>query len=256
MITTIQHFNMFRTIRNNLTRCSFCQRYGHDVLACNDPQLDLMEGMLFNEKENVMSNPDSTDIDRKTYVYVFIYRKTQTSIHSLNRWRSFAIRKCGHNNNYIDHLDIWIKKIVDYVFNNERPPLVESIFNSEFIAFDENDATSYLMDNLIQYAYQNNNNYYHHNVDAKININIDLNVSSCDENAVCDCGICYEEKKETCFVKLDCNHKFCGECFENILKTCKPRNTISCSMCRNIVKKVIVKNITIKTNLEAFIVSA
>lgn len=255
MTTTVQHFNMFRSNFNNLTKCSFCQRYGHDVLSCNDPQLNLIEDMLFHEKENAMSNPELSDQERKTYMYVFIYRKTQTSIHSLNRWRSFAIRKCGHNNNnYSDHLDVWIKKIVDYIFNNERPAH-QSIFNSEFIAFDENDAVSYLMDNLIHYAYQNNHHNYHSNI-VKLNIKMDCTFSQCNENKVCECGICYEEKKETCFVKLDCNHQFCGECFENILKSNKSRKAVSCSICRNVVKKINVNDQTIKTNLEAFIVSS
>lgn len=252
MATTLQHFNMFRTTRNNLTKCSFCQRYGHDVLTCNDPQLNLMEGMLFDEKEYVMANSVVTEEERKSHIYIFIYRKTQTSIHSLNRWRSFAIRKCGHQYNYIDHLDIWIKKIVDYIFDNERP-LVQSIFNTEFIAFDENDAVSYLMDNLIHYANHHNNiNNINNN---KFNIKIDYTDFGCDENKICECGICYEEKKETSFIKLDCNHEFCGECFQNILKTNQDRNIISCSLCRNVVKKINVNDQTIKTDLEAFIVS-
>ena len=248
MTTTIHHFNMFRLMRNILTKCSFCDRFGHDVLGCNDPQLTLMEDMLFREKENLMADNDMTNADRKMWMNFFICRKTQLSIHSLNRWRSFAIRKCGYNNNYADHLNIWIDKIVEYVFNNERP-LVQSIFNSEFIAFDENDVVGYLTDNLIQYAYQNNN------IDRKINIKIDLNLPSCDENKVCECGICYEEKKESSFVKLDCSHEFCGECFENVLKLKDPRNPVSCSMCRNVIKKINLKDETIKTNLEAFIVS-
>jgi len=256
MITTIQHLNMFRRARNNLTKCSFCERYGHDVLTCNDPQLNLMEDMLYHEKENVMAGPYLTDVERKTYMYVFIYRKTQTSIHSLNRWRSFAIRKCGHQNNYIDHLDVWLKKIVDYIMDNERS-VEQSIFNSEFIAFDENDAVSYLMDNLIQYAHQNTNNYYNHNIHRKLNIKMemDLDTPPSDENILCECGICYQEKKETSFVKLDCNHEFCGECFENIFKSNKSKNTISCCMCRNVVKKIKVKDEIIKANLETFIVS-
>jgi len=242
---------MFRNIRNNLRKCSFCERYGHDVLTCNDPQLNLMEDVLFQEKENIFMNVNLTCEDRKSEMERFIYRKSQVSIHSLNRWRCFATRKCGYNNNYVDHSNIWIKKIVDYVFNNERP-IIESIFNSEFIAFDENDAVSYLIDNLIQFN-NNHNNLRNCHDQQKFYIKMNYIIPTCDENATYECGICYEEKKEKSFITLECNHKFCSECFTNILKSKPSYSMISCCICRNEVKNICVKDETITENLQKYL---
>jgi hypothetical protein len=251
MPTTIEQFNMFRRIQTNIIKCSFCDRYDHNILTCNDPQLNLMEDMLFGEKDNIFENNNLTCEERKKAMEQFIYRKTQISIHSLNRWRSFAIRKCGYSNNYVDNLNVWINKIVDYVFSNERP-LIESIFNADFIAFNENDAVSYLIDNLIQFSNNHNNSFNCHD-QKKFNIEMCCKETSCNENKTYECGICYEEKKEKSFVTLECCHKFCAECFTNILKSKCSYSNIYCSMCRNEVKKIDVNDESIKTNLKSFV---
>lgn len=247
-MTTIDQFTMFRRIQTNITKCGFCERYGHHVLTCNDPQLNVMEDMLFHEKENLSS--DLTDEERKLALENFILRKTHISVHNLNRWRCFAIRKCMYNNNYIDHSSVWIKKIVDYVFSNERPITQSIIGDTEFIGFDENDAVSYLIDNLIQINnnYNNQRNCYN----QKFDIKMDYRDTQNEETKTHECGICYEEKNENKFVKLDCEHKFCGSCFENILKSDCCHGTISCSMCRNPVKNIGVKDETIMNNLKPY----
>jgi hypothetical protein len=57
------------------------------------------------------------------------------------------------------------------------------------------------------------------------------------KDATIECAICIEDKPYTKCVSLNCSHKFCGDCFEKILKKCSIEycnNEVSpsCPLCR------------------------
>jgi hypothetical protein len=64
-----------------------------------------------------------------------------------------------------------------------------------------------------------------------------------------DCAICYESIKCMDFVKLNCEHKFCGSCIQETLKShnklCGPR----CALCRTKMVSFSVKNSEIYNSL-------
>lgn len=57
-----------------------------------------------------------------------------------------------------------------------------------------------------------------------------------------ECAICYENIKLIDMVKLNCNHKFCGNCITNSLKTHDKLCSPSCALCRKKMENFTIKN--------------
>jgi len=86
--------------------------------------------------------------------------------------------------------------------------------------------------NILNYI---KNNYKLQNIS---NIkNISYNYSENQIKGMNECCICFYEKNINCFIKFNCNHKFCKECILNTLK--EPKNIYSCPICRIVVKSII-----------------
>lgn len=57
-----------------------------------------------------------------------------------------------------------------------------------------------------------------------------------------DCAICYESIKCVDLVKLNCEHKFCGVCIKETLKSHSKLCGPSCALCRKQMESFTVKN--------------
>ena len=61
------------------------------------------------------------------------------------------------------------------------------------------------------------------------------------------CFICFENYKQSEFIKLGCNHEFCKDCTKKALRSDK-RPKPCCAYCRTEVTKLISKNGTLASN--------
>lgn len=133
--------------RNSLSRCIFCNRYGHTVHNCSDPDMMIIEGEIINKKRRIM-NDNSIALDNKNYeLHEFIRYKMNRSEYEKKRLKCYAIRYCGAtmDDNYVT-LSF---KICDKVFNmtnEEEDIVINSLLTPDFVAFDDNDALNYLID--------------------------------------------------------------------------------------------------------------
>ena len=74
-----------------------------------------------------------------------------------------------------------------------------------------------------------------------------------DINQLCECGICYEEKKVADHVKFNCNHEFCKDCVINTIKSRQNANNICCAFCRTEVKSIESRTNEVKAELGEYI---
>ena len=240
--------------RQSSRKCSFCRCAGHTVNQCNDgrfmvfelaciQQKQLVQRLYVSEVQSQMSSnaPLFTIIPSQE----FVNRLILYSIENTSRMvKYYAVRKCGAVMR--DNIFKCIEKISAYIFNL-------------------NDESNYLVNDT---NFQSNN-WYNMITNARIldltvglpstatKFKIETILDLTDDNRgeiSCDseCAICYESKVENEFVKLNCNHSFCGKCIENTLKTCA---TPCCALCRGPIKSILSKNVNITTCLADYVLA-
>jgi hypothetical protein len=77
----------------------------------------------------------------------------------------------------------------------------------------------------------------------QIKTKIAHNIEKLEEK--CECNICYEERENKLFVKLDCGHEFCKDCIRQSLQN-EQRQNPCCAFCRSDIKSFELKSETIK----------
>ena len=67
-------------------------------------------------------------------------------------------------------------------------------------------------------------------------------------NKICNCSICYDNKKLNKLVILDCNHEFCDNC---IIKTLEINKNIipCCALCRAEIKNIKTRTLEINAKI-------
>ena len=57
-----------------------------------------------------------------------------------------------------------------------------------------------------------------------------------------ECVICYDTKQKCEFVKMNCNHEFCGTCIKNVLKKETFKEESNCALCREKITTITCRS--------------
>jgi hypothetical protein len=239
-----------RNIINGTRRCSFCNQTGHNITSCNDYRLDCFRDLCFLNKEIVnTTNEPRRNFKQWLMNYYIIYSEVV---------KAFAISKCHCRLNSLPELII--EKITNYIFQQEELPLYQEEEKEEeekeeeslpdYIPFTERNYTAIqaLLVLLSLDTYENNRNKFN------INTNIQpLNLDQVEET--CECTICYEDDlRGKNFITLNCNHKFCKNCFKDCLKhTPLSQQIPTCALCRTEISSIVVHDESVKNELNDLI---
>jgi hypothetical protein len=261
--------NMSAENRNNIPMqrcCSFCRRPGHIITNCNDERLLQFETQCLN----IISNDLSQEILRQ---FILEY-----SLHSPNVVRSFAHKKLGLNHR--NNIDVCIDRIIQYFSNlNRNYELHDEPNNTEAQQHADLINDTSLLSSVLYLGHRRNiarievtelfifmqileqlgllsrepeqllNTSKKFNIETKITDKNNVNLTE-----ICECNICYESHKKTQFIKLNCSHEFCKECFKNCLKN-ERKNNPSCAFCRDEINQIELREESIKDELSEYLIN-
>ena len=214
--------------------CPFCNRHGHTMNNCRNPELQEI-GMTFHvEKEKIINDNTIHFTHHKNQLYLKIKEVIEQKW-DYDQSRAYAILKCRYrplpNSDTINDV---IHCITNHIYDND------TILQQDFVPFNHDDATQYLME------------------DNQITIpkNSHIHISLCKEepsNSSLECPICYENKQMIENVSLDCNHSFCKDCILNIFKMNKNNQELACALCRHEIQCVKVFDDNVKQQLQKYL---
>lgn len=221
--------------RNNLRRfssarcCSFCKKTGHTINTCDDEAFITFELSCLNSKNlfEAMENP--INIFKRWLLEKFLENSVMI--------KSFAIRKCGCT--LRSPIQKCIDSITNYIFNNhneEENNVFIPFSNEPFFNYTE-ESIAGLSELLMASGYSSANildiimdSISSENKKYKFIINLE-SLEKEEQNKISECSICFENYEKNKFVKLNCNHDFCGDCTIKTIKTSKINN-LRCPLCR------------------------
>lgn len=238
--------------RQSVRKCSFCKATGHIVTNCNNTALIYFEYLCILQKEQI----EQTETLLPLIMYQFADWLSMYSLDNTSAIiRAFSVRKCGARmslpiHTCIELITIYIFELTnnndDYI--NYQPPNVN-------IPVVLDNVTARHMSQILESLLILQNVRKEQNV--KFNINIVDEISDCNEDNECDkeCSICYDTKLKKDFVKLDCNHQFCGTCITNIFQKHSLENidVPKCALCRSNISTIKCQSENIKNDLTQFI---
>jgi len=239
--------NNARNIARNRC-CSFCRQPGHTINTCNDEALLIFEMSCINSKNSLENTVSPVDSFKRWLVGKFFENSVLV--------KSFAVRKCGCS--LRSNIQQCLDTITHYIFNIH----IEEE-NNNFIPFSNENATTDdaimgLAGMLMLAGYSNE-----YILDAIMKrehlvstCNFTVTIEDLEEaehqqqNASdCECSICFESYKKDKFVKLNCNHTFCGDCVIETIKTTKLANA-RCALCRTDIKTIVTYSNEVKNKFE------
>ena len=215
---------------NHINRCSFCDGVGHNIRTCTDTRIaDFEEECRLSKTFCEMTlNPRDTFKDWLIEYYLIVDRKVV---------KAFAISKC--NCRIYSTIDTIIANITNYIYEDQ----------------EETDT------GLIQEFYnllQTHGNEEVENLEEQDKFNITINIEAIDERQcleICECAICYEDgipKKHS--VTLNCQHKFCKDCFKGCLKSTPVyRDLPRCALCREDISSITVHDESVKSEFDEYL---
>jgi hypothetical protein len=185
-----------------------------------------------------------------------LFETTEEPIYRFNQWlaekylespllvKSFAIRKC--NCTLRSSFQRCIDSIKNYIFNQYDEEETDDFipFSNEYETnVDENDILA-LAGILMLYGYTSENiseilitRLLNQNSEiTKYNFTTTVEIlEKGEKDEKCDCSICFENLKKEKFVKLGCNHEFCGDCIVGTMKAMSAR----CAFCREDIVSIV-----------------
>jgi len=237
--------------------CSHCGEEGHTIRSCNDDRIREFE----------------TECARRVQHYTneefieFLNTEFETEPTLI---RAFAMKKCRatsrtRKEELVRSISEYIHRTYVYGARDIYDAFTGHSAFSEREEQDETDAESLevtdimvrsmsyaLMREMLIYTLMNNIRDEPNN--NKLNIISSVNNDENEDiNQLCECGICYEEKKVAEHVKLNCNHEFCKDCIINTIKSRQNANNICCAFCRTEVKSVESRTNEVKAKLGEYI---
>jgi hypothetical protein len=219
-------------------QCSFCKKNGHNISTCNDVRLVEFEQLC-------------------------ISMKTRLGITGLRRWlldyalempsivKAYAIRHCGCN--LRSFIFVCVSNIVERIDNlnvtvrttringiNQIYRILENNLLEQLNQYIERDTTENinshnsesrrdLIDILETFSNFINNAYEETMINRKFVIQ--TKIVECVIEDECECGICYDSKPKSSFVKLNCGHELCKVCIKQSLKNVRTEKP-QCAFCR------------------------
>jgi hypothetical protein len=152
--------------------------------------------------------------------------------------KAFAIRKC--NCRMYSNIDEILVNITNYIYEDQED--IDTGLIQEFY-------------NLLQ---THGNEVEEEEVETTDKFNIATNIEALDEQQsaeICECSICYEDgipKKHS--VTLNCNHKFCKDCFKGCLKSTPVyRDLPRCALCREDISSITVHDESVKSEFDEYL---
>jgi hypothetical protein len=244
--------------RPRATRCcSHCGEEGHTIRNCNDDRIRELEvecaRRIQHYTEDQFAQFLNTEFETEpTLIRALAIKKcratTKTSKVEVVRAVSVYIRRT-----YIyGARDIYDAFNGHSAFSNrEREEVTDAMVQSMAYAL-RREMLIYTMTNVFMNFIRNEHN--DNEDDNKINIISTVkNDENLDIHQLCECSICYEEKKVGDFTKFNCNHEFCKDCVINTIKLRRNANNICCAFCRTEVKSVETKTNEVKAELDEYI---
>jgi len=254
--------NNTAVVRRRAVRCcSHCGEEGHTIRSCDDDRIIELEAECARRIQHY-TNDEFTE---------FLNTEFETEPTLI---RALAMKKCRattktSKNEIVRAVSVYIRRTYVYgardiydafnghsAFSNndgfregERDELTDIMVRSMAYAL-RREMIIYRMTNVLMNFIQNEPN------DNNIKINIISSVKNdenLDINQLCECSICYEEKKVSNFTKFNCNHEFCKDCVINTIKLRRNANNICCALCRTEVKSVESKTNEVKAELDEYI---
>lgn len=258
-------YKLVTMISSNIRACSFCRIAGHNIKTCNDVRIQNFETTCSIEIQNFDSTNDFKSWLRENYaedapnlmlLKVFVIQKfhvrgrisTEICIEYIAEYMflKYKINE-QENSNEENNEDIEddLLRIWDALrlFNSENNYVLNetlendyNILRNNIIFRQEQMWVDFLSNELRNINNQSSLAREKYIISSFIenNENKDITVNK-------ECNICYDEKNTQKFVRLNCNHEFCGDCIIKIFK--KTIKTPCCAFCRT-----EVQTITSKTN--------
>jgi hypothetical protein len=240
--------------------CSFCRNPGHKINTCNDERLRIFEHNCLIACIEISGLYGNNHIARDNF-------KTWLINETLDNTcvKAFSIRncKCKRTNN----IGVCINRIVEYIFISLHiiiqqhtiyinPNIQTAInlnnnnMNDENNIFMFNNVHNYSTlstDRLYYVSYydmvNNANNNYLNEIQTPqkfdIEITIDIDEDNEKNDKLCECNICYDKIKKYKFIKSNCKHEFCADCFIKLLQNEK-RGHPRCAYCRAYIDNIFL----------------
>lgn len=224
--------NRLNNLRNIVRRCSFCGVSGHNISNCNNERI-IIFGNECLIKKNLYDLTDDSKKNFKEWLIDYYLNANGREI-----VRAYAISKCDCR--LRSSIDTIIEKIIDHMYPADYIEEENNLFINEDVM---------LTLRILQFL------RYYSSVDPEEPnqiFNITGSVVFLDEiksAEICDCAICYEEELQLKnFVTLNCEHKFCKDCFKQSLRSVQSVPT--CALCRAEITTIIVHDESIKDDLK------
>ena len=225
----VRYMNPLRTIINNNRHCSFCNAIGHNIRSCDDTRLTDFENECLTTKNICDLTNDSRDSFKQWLLYYYMNVNN-------NLIKAFAIRKCNCVINSSPNL--FIENIINYIYQ-ERAEI------QDFIPFTE------IVSALLLLSDDENNI-------TRNKFTINKSIETLDEiksTELCECAICYEDGLQNKnFITLNCEHKFCKDCFKGSLShTPLSQEIPTCALCRTEILSIVIHEESVKDELSYLI---
>lgn len=204
--------------------CPFCNNHGHTLNNCRNQELQDMDIAFHLEKEKIITNTQIHFTHHKNELYFAIKTLGEQKNWCYDKIRAYAILRCRYRPIVLrDTINEAIHCIASYIYDHD----FTRELTTDFMPFNDNDATQYLIDEENQITIPNSKLNHHY-----------IDISLCKEDSIhsFECPICYENKEMIENVSLDCNHSFCKECMLHIFKMHKTNQELSCALCRHEIK--------------------
>ena len=229
---------------NNANRCSFCNGTGHNIRTCTDTRITDFEEECRMSKSfcEWTENPHNTFKEWLMEYYLVIGSEVV---------KAFAVSKC--NCRVSSNIDVVIDSVTSYIYEdqNEDEDQTEEDQNEEDQTEALDEVSIFDMEAVVTLLSMQESSSNRERTDK---FNIIATVKTGDAvkmDEVCDCSICFEDDlREKNFVALNCQHKFCKDCFKGSLKnTPNYKDLPTCALCRADISAITVHDENVKNEL-------
>lgn len=264
-----EHRGQFNTFPPSIRRhncCSFCRQPGHNVTTCNSSRLREFEAICAT-KALQTNTPD----DFKNWLSQN-YMEQQQLLKAFSQ-KKFRVTRIISIENCIDLITDYI--FIRYKNTNESGEIIEfaDIIEEDLITLfmiqmlssvrqedriiSENQQIRSMETMLMREMNDSTMAGLNHTSTREYNRNFQINSifnenKNKDENKICECSICYDEKELHKFVKFGCNHEFCNDCVINTMKTSN-NNKLYCALCRTEVREIKSRTEEVKSEFAIYI---
>ena len=245
--------------------CSFCRQRGHNVSTCNSDRLREFEAICATQvlqtntqddfKNWLIQNYMSEQLLIKSFtIKKFRISRTTSIERCMDLTAEYIFRIYKNTNENAEHETQFENDLMTFIqeLSPNREEIREEFPEIELVRTMERMLMREMMFGMMTRMLTNLNNV---KINQKLNIlsSIEHNDNE-DVNEICECSICYDEKKLQNFVKLGCNHEFCKDCLITTMKTSQTNgNNLSCALCRTEVKSIKLRTEQAHTEMAEFI---